>query len=271
MEKNFISLENENEKFFDVFSAYYEWFYGSIAIDKIVDAWFDALLEAGLKKRQSRNPQDKLSLLDVGCGPGWYINAWHKKGFKVYGLDWSSNMIALARKKLENKCHSVTFFVDDVRNIGASEVIKYKFDIITSHFNFFNLFPANELKLIFQNINLLAQPGCYWITDYSIPKRLPQPCTENYNIGNGKTLTRRGFWNKQSNCFEHTWERDGKNMRYKELYWFHSHATYSSLLMGTGWTLEKCYQSQVINGNLTLSPFLDEAEHVVIILRKGGG
>ena len=261
------SLENENDRFFDLFSAHYEWFYGNIAVDEIVEAWYIALLEAGIKKKQSKHHQDILTLLDVGCGPGSYINSWRKKGFTVYGIDSSPSMIALARKKHENNDYPDTFCVSDIRNIKESIITRHKFDVVTSHFNFLNLFPENELKSIFNNIFLLTKQGSYWITDYSLPVNLPQECTENYDVGNSK-LTKRGFWNKQLNCFEHIWKFDEKAINPRERYWFHSHASLRHLLEETGWKLEKCYQSKVINGKLALSTFLDETEHTVIILKR---
>ena len=268
MENNFISFKNENDRFFDIFSSYYEQFYGNIAVNKIVDAWFDALLEAGLKKKLSESSQDTLQLLDVGCGPGWYMNAWSEKGFMVYGLDSSSNMIALARNKFQNSNHPVSFFTADIRNIGASIITQYKFDVITSHFNFLNLFPANELQSVFHNIALLAKRGCFWITDCSLPKYLPHSHQENYDIGNNKILTRKGFWNKSLNCFEYTWKLDGEEIKHGERYWFHSLITYRSLSAEAGWELKKCYRSQITNRELTLSPFSDDAEHIVIIFEK---
>ena len=262
------TLENENVQFFDLFSKYYEWFYGSIIVDRIIDAWFNALLEAGLKKNQSQCPQETLKLLDVGCGPGCYINSWRKKGFIVYGIDSSPKMIELARKKYENNDHPDTFFVADIRSIKASIVARQKFDVVTSHFNFLNLFPENELKSIFNNISLLAKRGCFWITDYSLPENLPQECLESYEIGNNNKLTRRGFWNKRLNCFEHIWELNGRAINPRERYWFHSHATLRTLLEEAGWKLEKDYQSKVVNGELSLSPFLDKTKHTVIILKS---
>lgn len=268
MGENIISLENENDRFFDLFSTYYELFYGNIAEDKIVETWFNALLEAGLKKNQSKDLQETLKLLDVGCGPGCYLNAWRKKGFIVYGIDSSPGMIALARKKYGNNDYPDTFCVADIRNIKASIVTRHKFDVITSHFNFLNLFPENELKSIFNNVSLLTRQRSYWITDYSLPKNLPLECTESYDIGNNNKLTKRGFWNKGLNCFEHAWELNGKAIKPRERYWFHPHATYRHLLIDTGWKLKKCYRSQITNRELILSPFSDDAEHIVIIFEK---
>ena len=261
------SSENENDRFFDLFSAHYEWFYGNIAVDQIVKVWYRALLDAGFKKKSKRDFKDTLKLLDIGCGTGCYINPWRKKGFTVYGIDSSPSMIALARTKNENNDYADTFCVADIRNIKESIVTRHKYDVLTSHFNFLNLFPKNELKSIFNNIYLLSKRGGFWITDYSLPENLPQECMESYDVGNSK-LTKRGFWNKRLNCFEHICKLDEKTINPRERYWFHSHATLRNILQETGWKLEKCYQSKVINGKLALSTFLDETEHTVIIMKR---
>lgn len=52
-------------------------------------------------------------ILDIGCGPGQYSLYFHKRGFDVKGVDFSENMISIAKKLSDN----VEFEVQDMREL----------------------------------------------------------------------------------------------------------------------------------------------------------
>lgn len=56
-----------------------------------------------------------ISVLDVGCGPGIYVSELAKEGFRVHGVDYSEEIIAVARKKVPTD--SAQFSVADVYNL----------------------------------------------------------------------------------------------------------------------------------------------------------
>lgn len=45
-------------------------------------------------------PQDNISILDIGCGTGTQLALYSKAGCKLYGVDTSPAMLAIARRKL---------------------------------------------------------------------------------------------------------------------------------------------------------------------------
>ena len=51
----------------------------------------------------SQWPRRKQSLLDVGCGTGFFLNHFWQTGFEVTGLDRSPPMLAKARERLGNR------------------------------------------------------------------------------------------------------------------------------------------------------------------------
>jgi len=68
---------------------------------------------------------NNLSLLDVGCGPGIHIKEYQKRGAKCTGIDFSKEMVKLAKKR----CPKSQF------NIGNINKLNFKnnsFDIVTS-------------------------------------------------------------------------------------------------------------------------------------------
>ena len=69
-------------------------------------------------------------VLDVGCGTGGYAIPLAKRGYTVKGIDRSTSMITLARKKAETENIDVDFEAMDLRQIKIDET----FDVCTCMF-----------------------------------------------------------------------------------------------------------------------------------------
>lgn len=48
-------------------------------------------------------PRRKQSLVDLGCGPGTFLNFFWKAGFEVHGVDKSQNMLKKARERTKDR------------------------------------------------------------------------------------------------------------------------------------------------------------------------
>jgi ubiquinone/menaquinone biosynthesis C-methylase UbiE len=73
--------------------------------------------------------RDDTTILDIGCGPGIYTADLLDRGFDVYGIDISPNMIELATKSIENHQNKVNAQL----NVGVPTELKFAdnfFDII---------------------------------------------------------------------------------------------------------------------------------------------
>ncbi len=66
-----------------------------------------------------------LSLLDVGCGPGIHIKEYEKRGANCFGIDFSEQMIQLAKKG----CPNSNFNIGNVNNLEFED---NSFDIVTA-------------------------------------------------------------------------------------------------------------------------------------------
>lgn len=83
------------------------------------------------------------SLLDVGCGNGYFALAMAKTCSRVHGIDFSENMIAKANALNERrKEKNVVFTVADVRTFSLKE----RFDIATTKRCIINL-PSHEEQI----------------------------------------------------------------------------------------------------------------------------
>lgn len=74
---------------------------------------------------------DGKKLLDVGCGGGSYASEFLQKGYEVYGIDISSEMIEQARKLLseEGLIQHAHFSQGDIENLSFSDNF---FDVVCS-------------------------------------------------------------------------------------------------------------------------------------------
>lgn len=63
----------------------------------------------------------KNKILDLGCGMGHYSNYVYNKGFKVTGIDFSEEMIKIAK----NNNSDINFLVSDICNLDVLQSEKY--------------------------------------------------------------------------------------------------------------------------------------------------
>ena len=85
-------------------------------------------------------------ILDLGCGMGHYSNYIHNKGFDVVGIDFSENMINIAKKDNPN----INYIVSDICNLKVIE--NQKFDGIVLAYVLQHLSKQEVLNL-FDEIN----------------------------------------------------------------------------------------------------------------------
>lgn len=76
--------------------------------------YFFAYFSKYIKKDNSQ-----VSLLDLGCGPGVFSRLLAEKGFKVYGVDYSGEMIKVAKERSEGK--GIDFQAGDAYNLPFKE------------------------------------------------------------------------------------------------------------------------------------------------------
>lgn len=74
-------------------------------------------------------------VLDLGCGPGHYTRFFSDQGMTTVGIDYSDEMIRIAKEKYETDSHT-KFEVGDMRDLGK-------------------LFPANSFDGVWANASLL--------------------------------------------------------------------------------------------------------------------
>lgn len=218
---------NPNPVCYELLAPFYEAIYERIDADETVRQWWQLLVEAKLVS----DPPEALRLVDIGCGPGWHLEAWADMGFRVAGVDASPSMLELARRRFATAGRSVELYLADVReerDIPAS----LGFDLAVSHFNLPNLFPPEERESLFRAAARLVRPGGYWIMDFSEPDTPSDAVEEIYHCG-GKTIHRRGQLNPGTARYEQRWQGDCLDCT--EYFWFGFLQQVETIAPRTGW------------------------------------
>lgn len=65
-------------------------------------------------------PQKKGKLLDIGCGPGWFVAEANNRMFDAFGIDPSKGMIEFGKKRIDNNLKCVNF-----QNFNPQEKFSY--------------------------------------------------------------------------------------------------------------------------------------------------
>lgn len=105
--------------------------------------------------------------MDIGIGTGLLSHELYKKGAKVYGIDFSKEMIRLAQQKIpEGK-----FFCHDFQHGLPVELKHEKFDYIISSYAIHHLKDEDKIEFINELKKILKGNGKIILADVSFPTR----------------------------------------------------------------------------------------------------
>ena len=103
---------------------------------------------------------DEKTILEFGSGSGIHGSLLAEKGYEVYGIEMSSEMVKIAKtREMESKGGSFKSVVGDIRKIKIDQ----SFDVLLSLFHVISYQTTNEdLKLTFENASFhLKQKGLF--------------------------------------------------------------------------------------------------------------
>lgn len=128
---------------------------------------------------------ERLKILDVGCGTGFFSILLAKQGHEVIGIDLTPDMIEKAQKLAEEENTSCRFFVMDAENLKYADET---FDVIVSRNLTWTLPDVKQaykewIRVLKKNGILLNFDADYGAEDCSDTSHLPQNHA-HYMLGN---------------------------------------------------------------------------------------
>ena len=257
--------ENPNPEFYEAISTIYDRLYEEIDAAEAVRQWLLLISRFRPLPENGRLPLPKL--LDLGCGPGRYLEPWATAGFCVVGVDASKGMIREARRRMANFSNPsrVSLLCHDLRRPSADLIRCSPFDIAVAHFNFLNLFPLKEVQDILHQLRLYLPTGSRFVTDCAPPSLIPPPGKETLQLGPDLKIQLVTEPDPRNRFVTQIYRREGNELR--EKYWFHTTPELARVAQRTEWELEAVYSWQPDRPLQPWSPRRRSSAHRVCIFK----
>ena len=111
--------------------------------------------------------QSGKEILDIGFGTGVLTKKLYEKGYMIYGQDFSSKMIELAKKKMPK----AKLFQGDFSKSLVKELTQNKYDAIIATYSLHHLSDIQKIDFIGELLLLLKENGCIYIGDVIFKSR----------------------------------------------------------------------------------------------------
>ncbi len=181
-------------------------------------AHLNPTIEAASKKRetinletefviQSTGMNHKMSVIDLGCGPGLYVDAFAKTGAKVIGVDLSANSIEYAKMNIQTGNEKVIFCEMNYLDMDYNEA----FDIATLIFYDFCALNIEDQSRLLHKIHKALKQGGYFMLDV-FTEHKKTDMSQSVYFENGGFWSSRPYWiirtvfmfnEPKVECFQH--------------------------------------------------------------------
>jgi SAM-dependent methyltransferase len=234
--------QGSNQRFYEEFAEVYESVYAQVDEDAAVGRWVRLLEDVALLPAYETRLPTPPALIDIGCGPGWYLPAWRKLGFKPTGIDTSPAMLSLAQKSLRLAGIECPLVLGDVLVVNSSSPLAGRFQVAVSHLFFPNLFSPKSLGKLMMAVSSLLTPGGIWISDWRVGLADVASSSETLLI-DGTVWTRKNAFDLSSNSFVQCWTSGETHL--EERFWNHDPSQIRSAASAAG--LNICAQRQFLD------------------------
>ena len=149
------------------------------------------------------------SVLDLGCGPGDYVDHLSRAGYNATGIDNSEGMIAQAKTSKQGSFYELSF-----TEIGQ---LSGFFDCIYCVGNSLSYLPAKEIPPFMLNVQRLLSKGGKFILQVVNWDKVQQTGTANFDViklSDGRTFHREYEQVNSQQVLFHTAIRQGKEIQY---------------------------------------------------------
>ena len=202
-------------------------------------------------------PGNKLSILDLGCGPGLYTEKFAERGHNVTGMDYSSGSIKYARKSARSKKLRISYLQQNYLELEEDS----KYDLILMIFTDFGVLTPDQRKTLLNNIYRALKPGGTFLFDV-----LNENFETKETVCKDWELSEKGFWrNKPYLALTESFyyekekvtlsqhiimEENGETEVYR--FWIHSfsHSDLAEIVSSAGFSTITCYDSVIPDSDM---------------------
>lgn len=197
---------------------------------------------------QTTGMNDKMFVIDLGCGPGLYVDAFAKTGANVIGVDISANSIQYAKKNIQVENEKVSFHEMNYLNLDYNEV----FDVTTLiYYDFCALSIKDQSRLLHRVHKALKPGGCFLLDVFT--EHHKSDMSVNIFFENGGFWSNRPYWliktafmynEPKVECFQHAIINEAGAMKLIRVF----HRLFSlneiqDLLANHGFKVEKVFKN----------------------------
>jgi SAM-dependent methyltransferase len=137
--------------------------YYDIALQRDVTPQVDFILDV-FHRHVGR---EATSVLEIGCGPGYHVRAFSRRGLRAVGLDLSTPMIQLAREHAKAEGAEAEWLIADMRDFQLDEPI----DAAVCYFDGIDaLLDTEDLLHHLRTVAANVVPGGLYVIDCTHPR-----------------------------------------------------------------------------------------------------
>jgi SAM-dependent methyltransferase len=209
------------------------------------------------------------TVLDLGCGPGFYAERLARHRLRVTGIDTSERSLAYARDHAREHDLSITYCAQDYLTLDVSD----HFDAVILVNGDFCALDPNQRRRLLSNIHRALKPGRWFALDV-----LTAVHGQRYTIDNQWFVADGGFWRERKHLvlgqgFHYPEENvtlnqyaiiepDGTITVYRN--WF-QHYTPASIVEELG---QVGFSVEVVGGNLRGGAYTESSDWIGVIAQK---
>ena len=132
--------------------------------DRYPFAGYRAMMNALYQRVLAQSGHD---VLDIGFGTGILTSRLYEQGCRIYGQDFSAQMLRLAQDRMPK----ATLFCGDFSQGLFTPLTQRTYDAIVATYSLHHLTDRQKVDFIRSLLSLLREGGCLYIGDVAFPSR----------------------------------------------------------------------------------------------------
>lgn len=132
--------------------------------DRYPFAGYRAMMNALYQRVLAQSGRD---VLDIGFGTGILTSRLYEQGCRIYGQDFSAQMLRLAQDRMPK----ATLFCGDFSQGLSTPLTQCTYDAIVATYSLHHLTDRQKVDFIRSLLSLLREGGCLYIGDVAFPSR----------------------------------------------------------------------------------------------------